>query len=160
MATYLITMARYRQLCPVSFNLDEQWINGIFEYVQSLLEDCLGDALVSELLQQLTNNTLTPQNIALMQYIEKVFAWSLFSESCFYVANRMENKGMVNNLDSSSSQMSSNAVNMLRMDSLKKHEHWKDKMINFLDQNHLSYPLYPYNTCANICSNKSPLFVR
>jgi hypothetical protein len=155
-------MARYRQLCPVSFNLDEQWVNGIFEYVQSLLETCIGVGLVAELLLQITNNTLTPANIALMQYVEKVFSWSLYSESCVYVANRMENKGMVNNLDSSSSQMSSNAVNMMRLDSLKKHEHWKEKMINFLNQNYLQYPLYPYqSTCdSGVCSNKYPLFVR
>jgi len=162
MQDYLITIADFKKLTPVSFNLDEQWVNGLFDYCQSEIGECVGDSLVLEILDQINLNTLTPENIALLALIKPVYAWLLYSESVRFTSYRMENKGMAYNLDSSNAIIPNSAISQIKLDAKAKSDYYKIKMVTYLNENHLLYPLYPYKVDCRLnygCKSSFPLFV-
>lgn len=161
MQLYLIDIQDFRRLTPVSFNLDEQWLNGIWDYCQNEIIQCLGASLVTEILDQINANTLTPANVELLNLIKPVFCWSMYSNSVMYVSYRMENKGMTHNLDNSAVQISSSSISKMQLDAKQKSDYYFKILIKFLNTNHLAYPLYPYQSDCDDknCKRSFPLFV-
>ena len=162
MQDYLITIADFRTLTPVSFNLDEQWINGLFDYCQFEIGECVGGSLVLEILDQINTNTLTVLNEALLALIKPVYAWLLYSECVRFASYRMENKGMAYNLDSSNAIIPNGTISQIKLDAKAKSDYYKLKLVAYLNENHLLYPLFPYNVDCRLnkgCSTTFPLFV-
>lgn len=162
MQNYLITIADFRTLTPVSFNLDEQWLNGLFDYCQFEMGECIGGLLVLEILDQINTNTLTVLNEALLVLIKPVYAWLLYSESVRFASFRMENKGMAYNLDTSNAIIPNGTISQIKLDAKAKSDYYKINLVKYLNENHLLYPLYPYKVDCRLnngCSTSFPLFV-
>ncbi len=161
MQNYLINLSDLRTHVPISKNLDAQWLNGLWDYCHNEIIQCLGLSLVTELLDQINANTLTPANIELLTKIKPTYCWMMYSQAVPYVAYRMENSGMTSNLDASNTPISASAISKLQLDAKQKSDYYYNILIPFLNTNHLAYPLYPYKLDCNdnSCKRSFPLFV-
>lgn len=150
----LITIADLRKYTPTSFNLDAHWINGQIEIAEyEYIRPCLGVELYEELILQVNTNTLTPDNIILMDsYLRFVLSWYVVSTSVLFVHTRIENKGIVVNISDTSQTASLAAVNSLSQTALNTAQTWRKSMVEFLDKNILLYPLF--RNSAECCCNK------
>jgi hypothetical protein len=150
----LITIADLRKYTPASFNLDGHWLNGQIEICEAeYIVNCLGQEFYDELLLQVNTNTLTPDNINLMDaYLRFVLSWYVVSTSVMYVHTRIENKGIVINTNDTSQSASLSAVNALSQSALNQAQTWRKHMINFLNKNILLYPLF--KSSSECCCDK------
>lgn len=139
-------LAEY-SLLPKNMQYDEIW-NFLALTERLHIEPILGTALYNELIDQVTDNNVTPENASLLLEIYPFEGLALMEVAMPYLAIHISEvgitKGKSDNSDSASTEDINYLTNYVRsqMDPLKK------KLIDFLVRNKELYPLYqPVDKC-------------
>lgn len=105
----------------------------------------IGDALVAELEAQALNpQTLTALNTTLLTYVKKFLAWQAYQ---FYLpkANLKDTRAGLRVMQEDNSQA---ATDKQMAELIRDAKMWcqtqKEKLVQYLDDNYESYPLYEY----------------
>lgn len=129
----------------VSKNLDPTWVvSHIRDAQNEFINQLLGKTLAAELLEQIELNTLTPENEALLEVIKPAHAKYTLYKAYPFLHVRVENSGVSFNLEATQQSVDNKRLTEIRAEILHSAEFYLDQLKNFLDVNHLDYPLYPY----------------
>jgi hypothetical protein len=118
----------------------------------------LGDALLTELKNQITGNTLSALNaILLNQYIRPLAAYGAWFEGAPFIQFKTVQKGIVKQSSDNSSNVDLSEFNVYRNSIKDKISFYEDRLAKYLDDNKSSYPLYRSN-CNNNNNNSSGIY--
>lgn len=138
-------LAAYSPL-PINFSFEE--IRPFITIAESLwIVDILGKKLYNQLLEQVENNEVTPENSSLLLKIYPYLAVATTYEALPFIAYHMSDKGITKGKSDNSESINgtelSNIQNHMRaeLDVLKK------QLINFLREHKDCYPLYADTNC-------------
>lgn len=109
----------------------------------------LGDALVTEIKNQLTGNTLTSLNqVLLIQYITPLSAYGAWHEYIPFGAYKSVQKGEVKQSSDNSDNVTLDELTFKRQAIKDKISFFEERLRKYLEDNKASYPLYR-STCSN-----------
>lgn len=138
-------LAAYSPL-PINMSFDE--VRPFISIAESLwIVDVLGKKLYNQLLEQVENNEVTPENSSLLLKIYPYLAIATTYEALPFIAYHMSDKGITKGKSDNSESINgtelSNIQNHLKseLDVLKK------QLINFLREHKDCYPLYSDTNC-------------
>jgi hypothetical protein len=108
----------------------------------------LGDALVSELKNQITGNSLTVFNQRLLGvYIKPVAAYGAWVEASPFLSYKTVQKGVVKQSSDNSDNVSIEELAFYRQSLKDKVRFFQDRLTKYLEENKTSYPLYRATCC-------------
>ncbi len=149
----LITIDQVKALTSMTANIDANAFENAVEIAQlEFIKPKLGKDLYNELVEQLTNNTLTTLNHALMYYVRKALAWYVFYVSIQDLNIKARNKGLMKENSEASSNIDRSEVDAYAIDRFNKGNTYMKELIAYLTENNTDYPLY---VTADCCEPKS-----
>lgn len=113
----------------------------------SFVRKVLGKALYNQLLDQVENETLSNENIALLTYIKPWLAWQVFASYINRANIHSTASGLVVNVDENYAQPDKDQLANLRSEAYNSAKTREDLTIEFLKENKSDYPLWVDNTC-------------
>lgn len=138
-------LAAYSPL-PINMSFDE--VRPFISIAESLwIVDVLGKKLYNQLLEQVENNEVTPENSSLLLKLYPYLSVATTYEALPFIAYHMSDKGITKGKSDNSESINgtelSNIQNHLRseLDVLKK------QLINFLREHKDCYPLFSDTNC-------------
>jgi hypothetical protein len=134
----------------ISQNVHESELDVPIKRSQEMLEMVIGAALVAELVSQdITRpKTLTAANLTLMEYIKPFLAWQAYQFWLPKANFKTHASGLrVHEEDNSRSATEGEMANLIR-DAKMWAQTKKDKLVQFLDDNCSTYPLYNCGNCG------------
>lgn len=141
----LINYQYLRNEVDLSQNIIDKELDNPIKRSQEMLQMIIGDALVAELEAQALNpQTLTALNSTLLTYVKKFLAWQAYQ---FYLpkANLKDTRSGFRVLqeDNSTAGSDKQMAELIR-DAKMWCQTQKEKLVQYLDDNYESYPLYEY----------------
>lgn len=141
----LINYQYLRKEVDLSQNIIDKELDNPIKRSQEMLQMIIGDALVAELEAQALNpQTLTALNSTLLNYVKKFLAWQAYQ---FYLpkANLKDTRAGLRVMQEDNSQA---ATDKQMAELIRDAKMWcqtqKEKLVQYLDDNYESYPLYEY----------------
>lgn len=132
----------------ISDNIHETKLDNPIKRAQEMLEMIIGTDLYSEIESQYPNS-FSNANTTLFPYVKKFLAWQAYQ---FYLpkANVQSHRSgyRVMQEDNSVSADGKEMAELIR-DAKMWAQTQKEKLVQFLDDNHETYPLYEYNCGTN-----------
>lgn len=155
MKTLFIDNADLFEYSNMSKNIDPTWItNFIYEAQLNFIKPILGFALYDELITQIDTNTLTPDNILLLDEIKRPQIFAALQEALPLLWARIENGGITINEQDTQKSVTFDEMNSLKDYFKTKYDTAKQQLITFLNYYHTNYPLYNYSTVCKINRNE------
>lgn len=143
MDTLLVDQNDFKNYSNISQNIDTQQLRSSMLTSQMVqIQPCLGVDLYSELMTQKSTNTLTPLNNTLLEYIAPTIVYYTLYDILPTFYARMENKGISTNNETTQSSVDINMIKYLRGEHQIKGDQFKTRLIQYLEDNKSSYPLY------------------
>lgn len=147
----LINYQYLRNEVDISQNVPDKELDNPIKRAQEMLEMVIGEDLYAELETQFntTPQSFTAANNTLLTYIKKFLAWQAYQ---FWAvkANVKDTRAGFRVLTEDNSQP---ATDKQLAEIIRDAKMWaqtqKEKLVQFLDDNHDSYPLYEYNCGTN-----------
>lgn len=157
--TLFIGQQQFRDLTPVSLNLDEKWFRLALGLAQTKYIECeLGKELTAELKDQIDNSTLTPANEALLEQIAPAMAWWAYLEALPEIQYRAEDLGMRINTDANSQPLTGTQMAHRAGNIRNNAEHLTNILRQFLKDNKDNYPLWDQACCQPCAEGASGTF--
>lgn len=161
MSTNFLTADELKLITPISQNTD---INLLVPFIdvseQMNLYPILGLAFVTELQNQIDTVTLTPDNETLLNnYIIPYDAWSTFMEASVFLVFRSNNKGVTKNFSDSSQPIDRFELSVYRQGINDKVNFYRNRLIEYLQDNKTLFPLYRAEPGATRQSNSTGFFL-
>lgn len=146
--TKLINYQYLRNEADLSQNIPDKELDNPIKRSQEMLEMLIGDALYAEIVGQFPNSFTAP-NTTLFPYIKKFLAWQA-KQFWLPKANFKDTKAGIRIMqeDNSVAADSKDMAELIR-DAKMWAQTQKEKLVQFLETNHETYPLYPYNCNTN-----------
>jgi hypothetical protein len=133
-------------------SLLESWIPvGETMHIVSVLGIALDTALKTELE---ATGTLTGDNATLWVYIKNASAWYSYYESVGFIRTKTTNKGITQGFSDNSSIVPLDDYKVFKQDILDKANFFRNKLIDFLNNNRLTYPLYRSDDCDGLTTKE------
>lgn len=128
----------------ISDNVDIKYLRTAILFCQDThVHKLLGTALFNELKTQITANTVTAPNATLLaDYIQNILVWRVTVEASYWSANKLMNKGVMNQNSENSQPVSMTAINAMRNQATDKAQWYEQRLIDFMCENSATYPLY------------------
>lgn len=146
----LTTVNDIRQQTTISNNISPE---SLFPFI-TLSEDrlvypILGEALTTELKNQITGSTLTDLNTVLLRnYIAPLAAWGAFYDFLPFNASKSSEAGEVEQAADNSTSASMEKI-VFKRDNIRDFiNHYSSKLKDYLEKNKASYPLYRSSCCT------------
>lgn len=134
-------------LLPINFNVKEVW-NFIPLTEQLHIVPIIGDSLYNELLDQVENNNVTPENASLLLQIYPLEGLALMEVAMPYLAMHISAIGITKGKSENSDSVDVEDINYLTNYVKSQIDPLKNKLIKFLNDNAELYPLYKkIDTC-------------
>lgn len=134
-------------LIPQSYNVKEIW-NFVPLTEQLHIVPIIGKELYNELLDQVENNTVSPENASLLLEIYPFEGLALMEVCMPYLAMHISEVGLTLGKSENSESASIDHINYLTNYVRSQMEPLKSKLISFLKNNKDLYPLYKDIDCT------------
>ena len=129
-------------LLPINYNIDEVW-NFIPIAEKLHIVPIIGVSLYNELLDQVQNNEVTPENASLLLQIYPFEGLAIIETAAPYLSMRINEAGITKNSSENSEPATVNDINYLINYIRSQMEPLKDSLTNWLDENRELFPLLP-----------------
>lgn len=126
-------------LLPINFNTDEIW-NFIPLAEQLHIVPIIGQEMYKELLDQVENNEVTPENASLLLQIYPFEGLAIMEVSMPYIAFHITEVGITKGSSENSESINTNDVNYLTNYVRSQMVPYKERLIEFISQNSELYP--------------------
>ena len=126
-------------LIPLSFDVREIW-NFIPLAEQLHIVPIIGQEMYKELLDQVENNEVTPENASLLLQIYPFEGLAIMEVSMPYIAYRVNEAGITKNSSENSEPLTVNELNYLTNYVRSQMTPCKERLIEFISQNSELYP--------------------
>lgn len=159
--TYL-TIGRIKELTAIVKSVDPTYIEPFIEVGETMhIVPVLGLALDSELKTAIEQGTLSGNNETLVvNYIQPASAWYSFYESTPFLSIKAFNKGLVKQFSDNSTSIDREELRDYRQSILDKAVFYRNKLIDYLNNNKSLYPNYRTdNACGVPKSNSTGIFL-
>ena len=131
----------------ISQNVPEAELDNPIKRAQEMAEMVLGSALYAELDSQHPN--FTGANATLITYVKKFLAWQAYQFWLVKANFKTHASGLRVHREENSDPASDKQMADLIKDAKSWAQTQKEKMIQYLDDNYTSFPLYEYNCGVN-----------
>ena len=131
-------LAEY-SLLPINFNTDEIW-NFIPLAEQLHIVPIIGQEMYNELLDQVENNEVTPENASLLLQIYPFEGLAIMEVSMPYIAFHITEVGITKGSSENSDSVTTNDINYLTNYVRSQMVPYKERLIEFISQNSELYP--------------------
>ena len=139
----LITEEYFKTYSPISDNYNIKDIKPYFHVAEKLwIEPIIGMPLYEELLDEVENDEVTPENATLLLNIYPLLAFAITYESLPFVGYHLSQVGITKGKSEISEPVSINDVNYISTQLRNQCETMKKLLKKFLDENAEHYPLY------------------
>ena len=147
--TKLINYQYLRLEVDISQNVPDKELDNPIKRAQEMLEMLIGDDLYAEIVSEFDANSLSAANTTLFNYIKKFLAWQAYQ---FWLpkANFKDTRSgfRVMREDNSDAATEKDMATLIR-DIKMWAQTQKEKLVQFLDDNCSTYPLYECNCGKN-----------
>ena len=126
-------------LLPINFNTDEIW-NFIPLAEQLHIVPIIGQEMYKELLDQVENNEVTPENASLLLQIYPFEGLAIMEVSMPYIAYHITEVGITKGSSENSDSVTTNDINYLTNYVRSQMVPCKERLIEFISQNSELYP--------------------
>lgn len=126
-------------LLPINFNTDEIW-NFIPLAEQLHIVPIIGQEMYKELLDQVENNEVTPENASLLLQIYPFEGLAIMEVSMPYIAYHITEVGITKGSSENSESVTTNDINYLTNYVRSQMTPCKERLIEFISQNSELYP--------------------
>lgn len=126
-------------LLPINFNTDEIW-NFIPLAEQLHIVPIIGQEMYNELLDQVENNEVTPENSSLLLQIYPFEGLAIMEVSMPYIAFHITEVGITKGSSENSDSVTTNDINYLTNYVRSQMVPYKERLIEFISQNSELYP--------------------
>ena len=126
-------------LLPINFNTDEIW-NFIPLAEQLHIVPIIGQEMYNELLDQVENNEVTPENASLLLQIYPFEGLAIMEVSMPYIAFHITEIGITKGSSENSDSVTTNDINYLTNYVRSQMVPYKERLIEFISQNSELYP--------------------
>ena len=126
-------------LLPINFNTDEIW-NFIPLAEQLHIVPIIGQEMYKELLDQVENNEVTPENASLLLQIYPFEGLAIMEVSMPYIAFHITEVGITKGSSENSDSVTTNDINYLTNYVRSQMTPCKERLIEFISQNSELYP--------------------
>ena len=126
-------------LLPINFNTDEIW-NFIPLAEQLHIVPIIGQEMYNELLDQVENNEVTPENASLLLQIYPFEGLAIMEVSMPYIAFHITEVGITKGSSENSESINTNDINYLTNYVRSQMVPYKERLIEFISQNSELYP--------------------
>lgn len=126
-------------LLPINFNTDEIW-NFIPLAEQLHIVPIIGQEMYNELLDQVENNAVTPENASLLLQIYPFEGLAIMEVSMPYIAFHITEVGITKGSSENSDSVTTNDINYLTNYVRSQMVPYKERLIEFISQNSELYP--------------------
>lgn len=131
----------------ISQNVPESELDNPIKRSQEMLEMLIGTDLYNELISQ--SPAFTGANVALMPYVKKFLAWQAYQFWLPKANFKTHNSGIrVHREDNSDPATDAQMATLIR-DAKMWGQTQKEKLVQYLEDNYESFPLYDYNCGKN-----------
>ena len=114
------------------------------------LKDTLGAALWTELKNAISGDTLSGDNYTLVyQFLIPASVWFSYYEASVFIMYRGEAKGFTKKFSDNSQALDKKEFELLRQSILDKAQTWRNRMIDYLEDNLTLYPNWRVNADCN-----------
>jgi hypothetical protein len=150
--TKIITLEQLKELSPLSVNVDDdKLINSLLYCQDAFIQPAIGSPLYDELIDQLTSNTVSVNNLILLNGngyafggIRVCLAWYAFWKSLTYINYSVTRKGLNKKHDPNADAIELNDFNLIRSEALQTAENYRKHLVEFLEKDaKLATPIYP-----------------
>ena len=125
-------------------NIDFKYLRPVVLMCQDIhIQHKLGTTLYDELKTQITNSTLTADNLKLLEdYIQPSLLYWVQSEAPTAISYKFLNKGLHQQSSENSSTVSLDEINFIQQRYKDKAEWYTERLVNFLLEKSTNYPAY------------------
>lgn len=160
--TYL-TFDDLKSYTPISNNVDVSLLENFISVAEQMhIIPILGTALDTALKQELElNGTLSGNNLTLLSHIKNASSWFCFYESATFLRTKAMNKGLVQQFSDNSQTVQLDDFRDYKQSILDKAHFYRNALIDFLNTNRTTYPLYRSDDTCNVASkdNSSGIYL-
>ncbi len=141
--TYL-TVETLKEYTPIVNSVDVTLLDVWIPVAETMhIIPVLGDALDTALKTELeTYGTLTGNNLTLLKYIQNASAWYSFLESSSFIRTKFTNKSATQQFSDNSQVAPLDDFKQIRQEILDKAMFYRNRLIDYLDDNKSLFPLY------------------
>ena len=141
--TYL-TVDKLKDFTPISANVDVSQLENFIPVAEEMhISVILGTALDTALKTELeATGTLSGDNETLLRYILNASAWFSFYEASNFLRSKFHNKGTTQMYSENSVVVPFEDWKAMRQDIYDKAQFYRNALIDFLNDNKSTYPLY------------------
>ena len=145
------TTDRLKQDAAISTSVNPELIEPFINTAEIFwLKDTLGTALWTELKNDISGSTLSGVNYTLVEnYIIPSSNWFSFYEASPFILYRVEAKGITKKYSDNSEPIDKDEFKFFRQNIFDKAQTWRNRMIDYLNDNTDSYPNWKANTDCN-----------
>lgn len=141
----IITVENLKMITSISKGVDEALLEPHIEYSERMhVYDVLGEALTSEIKNQITGGTVSVLNQRLLdKYVIPLACFATWLEASPFLFTKTVNKGLVKQSSTSSENISKEEFLEIYRQPLKdKVSFFRNDLLKYLNTNQASYPLY------------------
>lgn len=153
----LINSKLLKEFSPIPLNYDTAEVKNYISIAQDIwIRPILGDEYMDELLEQVTEDNLTPENsTALVEAIYPYLAFAVCLEALPFIWSHFSQVGITLGKSDNSESVSLKDMTYIENHLRKQVEVRKDLCIKWMDDHYESFPLYhPTHCSCNTCCNK------
>lgn len=139
----LITEDYFKQYSPIPDNYNIKEIKPYFNVAESMwIEPIIGTPLYQELLEQVAEDNVTPENATLLLHIYPLESFAICYEALPFITYHFSEVGATKGHSENSDSVSINDVNFISAHLRSQCEVMKSMLKKFLDEHRDLYPLY------------------
>lgn len=139
----LITEDYFKAYSPIPDNYNIKELKPYFHIAEKLwIEPIIGTPLYEELLDEVEQDNVTPENATLLLNIYPLEAFAIVYEALPFVGYHLSQVGITKGKSDNSESVSINDVNYISTQIRNQCETMKSLLKKFLDEHSDSYPLY------------------
>ena len=148
----LITEDYFKTYSPIPDNYNIKELKPYFHVAEKLwIEPIIGTPLYEELLDEVENDDVTPENATLLLNIYPLLAFAIVYESLPFVGYHLSQVGITKGKSENSDSVGISDVNYISTQLRNQCETMKSLLKKFLDEHADTYPLYYADTTECEC---------
>lgn len=165
MATYFISETYLKESTPIGQTVDMSELNPhINSAEQMFIKPILGSKLFSTLKIAYSGQSLSTDEITLVDLIKIALAWRVYSESLIYIKSKTKPSGVVNLHGEHFANTEFKEMQQLKEDSKNRAEHYEQAIVIYLQNYSNLYPDYTTPDTKDVIPNRntsysSPIFI-
>lgn len=145
----LINESYFKQYSPIPRNFNIEDIRPYFTLAEKIwVEPILGTPLYEELLEQVVDNNVTPENSTLLVMVYPYLSYAIVYEALPFISYHLTEVGITKGKSDNSDSVSINDVNYINTHIRAQVEAMKTLFKKWLNEHSDSYPLFTPDDCV------------